>query len=135
VSAFETEGRLMMLSVLSIAGDISSILAIPGLLLVYVGLYKLYAEIREGRKPKGVSEDALEFVDGRIAINLVQIASLRFLPRKGDMVMLPSERGEPGAGAYEVTDICHCYDEYEKDGGPYPARLGKVVAYVKGKGS
>jgi hypothetical protein len=124
----------MWLRVLSIVGDIASILAIPGLVLVYLGLWKLYGELRAQRRPKGVSEDAVEFVQGRVAINLVPIAKLPFLPRKGDTVMLPSERGAPDAGAYEVTDVCHSYWIDDEETGPCPARLKKVVASVEKKG-
>jgi hypothetical protein len=125
----------MWLRVLSIVANIASILAIPGLIVAYVELRKLYKEIRALRKPRGVSDDAVEFLEGRAAINLVPIARLPFLPRKGDTVMLPSEFGESGAGAYEVVDVCHCYDEdTEETGYQCPARLGKVVAYVKKKG-
>jgi len=125
----------MWLRDLSVAADIASLLAVPGLVLVYVGLWGLYKEVRALRGPRGVSEDAVEFLQGRVAINLVPIAKLPFLPRKGDTVMLPSEAGEPGAGAYEVTDLCHCYSEdAEETSYPCPAKLGKVVAYVKKKG-
>jgi hypothetical protein len=71
----------MWLSVLSIVSDIASILAIPVLIVGYVELRRLYKEIRALRTPRGVSEDAVEFLDGRVAINLVPIAKLPFLPR------------------------------------------------------
>jgi hypothetical protein len=125
----------MWLHVLSIVADIASILAIPVLIVGYVELRRLYKEVRALRTPRGVSEDAVEFLDGRVAINLVPIGKLPFLPRKGDMVMLPSESGETGAGGYEVVDVCHCFsEETEKTDYPSPARLGKVVVYVKKKG-
>src|SRR6266849_5929081 len=123
----------MWLSVVSIVGNIASILALPSLGLIYWELYKVR---KAARIPRGVSEDAVEFLysEGRVAINLVPIASLQFLPRKGDTVLLPSETGQPGAGLYEVTDICHCYGEETKNMDfPCQARLGKVVAYVKKK--
>jgi hypothetical protein len=126
----------MWLPILSIVADIASILAIPVLIVGYVELRGLYKEIRALRAPRGVSENAVEFLDGRVAINLVPISTLRFLPRKGDTVMLPSESGQSGAGTYEVVDVCHCYsEEIETTDYPCQARLGKVVAYVKKRGT
>jgi hypothetical protein len=121
----------MWLSVISIVANIASILAIPVLIVGYIELRKLYKEIRAIRTPRGVSEDAVEFLEGGVAINLVPIAKLPFLPRKGDTVNLPSERGAPDSGAYEVTDVCHIYWVDDEETGPCPARLKKVVASVK----
>jgi hypothetical protein len=123
----------MWLKVLSAFGSIASILALPSLWIIYC---KLYREIRVARTPKGVSEDCLEFLHGRIAINLVKLSNLQFLPRAGDIVLLPSERGQPGSGLYEVLDVCHSYTEDDEDTDtPCPARPIKIVARVKKKDS
>jgi hypothetical protein len=121
----------MSLKLLSAVGSVASILALPSLWFIYI---KLYGEIKAARTAKGVSEDCLEFLDGRVAINLVKLSNLQFLPRSGDVVLLPSERGQPGSGFYEVLDVCHSYTEDEKDLiTPCPARPIKIVARVRKK--
>ncbi len=120
----------MWLTGLDVSGSIASILTLPGLVVGYVNLSR---KIRALRTPRGVSEHAVEFNDGSVAINLVPIAKLAFLPRRGDTVMLPGEHGESDAGAYEVTGVCHCYVEPTEVTGPCPAELLKVVAYVAKK--
>lgn len=81
---------------------------------------------------KGVSEDCLEFLCGRTAINLVPLSGLLMLPRIGDKIDLPGEGPESGAGLYEITDVRHCYvRDYDEKERPCPARLLKIVAEVK----
>jgi hypothetical protein len=121
------------LRALSVIGNIASILALPSLVLIYLELYKAR---KAAGIPRGVSEDAVEFLytERRVAINLVPIAGLRFLPRRGDTVLLPSESGQPAAGLYEVTDVCHSYtEEAENPTLPCQARLTKVVVDVRKK--
>ena len=121
----------MALSVLSVIANFASILSLPSLVLIYLELYRAR---KVAAMPRGVSENAVEFLDyeRRVAVNLVRISTLQFLPRKGDTVLLPSESGEAGAGFYEVTDICHSYTEESKNPSyPCEARLVKVVASVR----
>jgi hypothetical protein len=62
---------------------------------------------------------------------LVPLEGLKFLPRVGDKVYLPSKTGEAGSGLYKVVDISHSYDEDKESAGACPAVLGKIVARVE----
>lgn len=116
-------------TILSALGSLASILALP---IVGATYYRLYQVRKAVRIPKIVSEDCLEFLHGGTAINLVKLSNLQFLPRAGDVVLLPSEHGESGSGFYEVLDVCHSYDEDTNDTmTPCPARPMKIVARVK----
>jgi len=124
----------MWLKVLFIAGSLASIVALPNLGFVYWQLYKLRKAIGG---PRVVSEECLEFLQTqpRMAINLVPLNKLTFIPRPGDSVLLPGDGPQLGAGMYEITGVCHSFTEETEDVcQPSQARLVKVVAYIKRKG-
>ncbi len=119
----------MLLTTIYVAGSLASLLTLPSLWLFF---RRWYREAKEQRAPRGVSESCLEFLYGRTAINLVRLSNLQFLPRAGDMVWLPSEPGEKGAGYYEVVEMSHSSTADEKGNEiPCPARPVKIVAIVK----
>ena len=82
------------------------------------------------------SRDCLEFVLGDgTTINIVPLETLNWLPREGDVILLPGEgvenRDELIPAAYLVESIEHFYAwATHKRRRPQEARLTKVVCAV-----
>jgi hypothetical protein len=62
-------------------------------------------------KAKGVSEDCIEFLNGRVAVNLVPFESAHFIPRVGERVFLPGT--SEGDKTYEVQSVEYIYAKDE----------------------
>lgn len=121
-------------NVLDWIGDIASLVAAPAALLALWQAYEAKKAAREALKiPRIAGDDSLEFVCRGVTVNHVPFATLSFVPRRGDTVLLPSEGlgTETGAGSFEVERVECCYDEDTKQDVSCPARLAKIVAYVK----
>ena len=124
---------------LDIVGHVADLVTILGVFVLAVGTWKLFKEVRleraERKKERIVSEDCLEFYDlaQRVAVNLVPLKAVGFMPRPGDFVSLPGEGREYGAGEYEVEKILFSYREAPDIDQPCPAVPTKVIAYVHRK--
>jgi hypothetical protein len=111
-------------------------IALPLTMATYYQSFKTRQEAREARDGTLHSYNCLEFVseDGS-CVNLVPLESMHYLPKVGDVVLLPGH-GLGGAdnfipGAYRVERIEHIYSRVEYKGSrPQEARLTKAVAKV-----
>jgi hypothetical protein len=79
---------------------------------------------------KLVGEDCINFydLDGSVGVNLVPITPDVYLPRVGERVYLPGDKGS-GAGLYDVIGVRHLYVSVA---GP-KARLTSVQVDVRKK--
>jgi hypothetical protein len=71
--------------------------------------------------------------DQETLINSCPLAESRLIPRIGEIVLLPGEKGA-GAGSYDVIGVQHEYqtgDAFADD--PSPANLTRVTVYVRGR--
>ena len=112
------------------------LIGLPTLMAAYYQTLKTRQEARRAREGTLHSRNCLEFVspDGG-CVNLVPLETLSFLPRVGDVVLLPGNGMDRPAllppGAYRVERIEHIYTRVEYKGSrPQEARLTKAVAQV-----
>jgi len=111
-------------------------IALPMTIATYYQSFKARQEARQARDLTVHSSNCLEYVTGDgSCINLVPLDSLHWLPRVGDVVLLPGdgvdEDGEFIPGAYLVDKIEHIYSRVDVKGArPQEARLTKAVAQV-----
>jgi hypothetical protein len=130
----------MSLSWLDHFGSIASILGLLiGLPAVLAALYqaqKTRQEARQVREGTMHSRDCLEFIVGDgTTVNVVPLETLNWLPRAGDIILLPGDGVERGSdflpGAYLVESLEHFYaPATHKLRRPQEARLTKVVCSV-----
>jgi hypothetical protein len=130
----------MPLSWLDHFGSIASILGLLiGLPAVLAALYqaqKTRQEARQVREGTMHSRDCLEFIVGNgTTVNVVPLETLNWLPRAGDIILLPGDGMGGGSdfvpGAYLVESLEHFYaPATHKLRRPQEARLTKVVCSV-----
>jgi len=130
----------MPLSWLDHFGSIASILGLLiGLPAVLAALYqaqKTRQEARQVREGTMHSRDCLEFIVGDgTTVNVVPLETLNWLPRAGDIILLPGDGVVQGneliPGAYLVESLEHFYaPATHKLRRPQEARLTKVVCSV-----
>jgi hypothetical protein len=114
----------------SLVADVVTVVGVPSLWYANRQLWKQY---QESHKMEIVSENCLEFLAPGRAINLVPLKTLPVLPRVGEIVDLPAERGaESEIGSYRVERLDHVFVRPPDDQvtQPVPAVLGKVIARV-----
>jgi hypothetical protein len=128
------------LSLLDHFGSIASILGlligIPAIVAAFYQAHKARQEARQVREGSMHSRDCLEFIVGDgTTVNVVPLETLNWLPREGDLILLPGEGVESTSemvpGAYLVDSIEHYYaPASHKRRRPQEARLTKVVCTV-----
>lgn len=128
---------LSIVSRISPFADITTfVIGLPTVLATYYQAFKARQEARRAREGTLHSQDCLEFIAGDgDCINLVPLETLHYLPRAGDVIMLPADGIGEGKvylpGAYLVESVEHFYTRVEKKGArPQEARLTKAVAKV-----
>jgi hypothetical protein len=122
--------------VASYSSIIGFAIALPMTVATYYQSFKTRQEARQARDGTLHSYNCLEFVseDGK-CINLVPLETMHYLPKVGDVVLLPGQGfGREDVfvpGAYRVERIEHIYSRVEYKGSrPQEARLTKAVAQV-----
>jgi hypothetical protein len=128
------------LSLLDHFGSVASILGLliglPAVLAALYQAHKARQEARQVREGSMHSRDCLEFIVGDgTTVNVVPLETLNWLPREGDIILLPGdgvvEGGEFLPGAYLVESLEHFYaPARHKLRRPQEARLTKVVCTV-----
>ena len=77
----------------------------------------------------------VRFVDAdlEIVLNSYPISETRFIPRTGETVLLPGEKGS-GAGSYDVVSVQYEFlAEAAVVGSPSPAALARVTVLVRAR--
>ncbi len=130
----------MSLSLLDHLGSIASILGlligIPTIVAAFYQAHKARQEARQVREGSMHSRDCLEFIVGDgTTVNVVPLETLNWLPREGDLILLPGDgmecRSELIPGTYLVDSIEHYYaPATHKRRRRQEARLTKVVCTV-----
>ena len=120
----------------SVASILGLLMVLPAVLAALYQAHKTRQEARQVREGTMHSRDCLEFIvrDGT-TVNVVPLETLNWLPREGDVILLPGAgaggRGELIPGAYLVESIEHYYAQAShKRRRPQEARLTKVVCMV-----
>lgn len=130
----------MSLSWLDHFGSVASILGLliglPAILAALYQAQKARQEAKQVREGSMHSRDCLEFIVGDgTTINVVPLETLNWLPRAGDIIMLPGDGVGKAKqfipGAYLVESLEHFYaPATHKRRRPQEARLTKVVCSV-----
>jgi hypothetical protein len=128
------------LSLLDHFGSVASILGLliglPAILAALYQAHKVRQEARQVREGSMHSRDCLEFIVGDgTTVNIVPLETLNWLPRAGDLILLPGDGVNTGGafipGAYLVESLEHFYaPATHKRRRPQEARLTKVVCAV-----
>ncbi|MGC1421669.1 MAG: hypothetical protein WA354_04885 [Terracidiphilus sp.] len=120
----------------SIASILGLLIGIPTIVAAFYQASKARQEARQVREGTMHSRDCLEFIvrDGT-TVNIVPLETLNWLPREGDLLLLPGDgvNGESEwlPAAYLVESIEHFYaPAAHKRRRPQEARLTKVVCMV-----
>lgn len=120
----------------SIASILGLLIGLPAVLAALYQAHKARQEARQVREGSMHSRDCLEFIVGDgTCINVVPLETLNWLPREGDIILLPGDGvgngGEFLPGAYLVESLEHFYaPATHKRRRPQEARLTKVVCTV-----
>ena len=119
----------------SLASMISLLIGLPAVLAALYQAHKARHEARQVREGTMHSRDCLEFIVGDgTTVNVVPLETLNWLPREGDVILLPGDGVAGGAflpGSYLVESIEHFYaPATHKRRRPQEARLTKVVCTV-----
>ncbi|MBS1802313.1 MAG: hypothetical protein JST28_03050 [Acidobacteria bacterium] len=120
----------------SIASILGLLIGLPAVLAVFYQAHKARQEDRQVREGSMHSRDCLEFIVGDgTTINVVPLETLNWLPRAGDIILLPGDGIDEGTqflpGAYLVESLEHLYaPATHKLRRPQEARLTKVVCAV-----
>ena len=120
----------------SIASILGLLIGIPTIVAAFYEAHKARQEARQVREGSMHSRDCLEFiVRNGTTVNIVPLETLSWLPREGDLILLPGEglrsKSEWLPAAYLVESIEHFYAPAEhKRRRPQEARLTKVVCTV-----
>jgi hypothetical protein len=130
----------MSLSWLDHFGSVASILGLliglPAILAAFYQAQKARQEAKQVREGSMHSRDCLEFIVGDgTTINVVPLETLNWLPRAGDIILLPGDGVGQATdfipGAYLVESLEHFYaPATHKRRRPQEARLTKVVCAV-----
>ncbi len=120
----------------SVASIFSLLFGLPALLAASYQVYKARQEARQIREGWTHSQSCLEFIvrDGT-TVNVVPLETLNWLPREGDIILLPGDgtasTSKLVTGAYLVESIEHYYaPATHKRRRRQEARLSKVVCAV-----
>jgi hypothetical protein len=120
----------------SVASLLGLLIGLPAALAASYQAYRARLEAQQVREGWMHSRNCLEFVvkDGT-TINVVPLETLNWLPREGDIILLPGDGAECGSGlvpgAYLVESIEHYYaPATHKRRRLQEARLTKVVCAV-----
>jgi hypothetical protein len=120
----------------SVASILGLLIGLPAALAASYQAYKARQEAQQVREGWMHSRNCLEFIvrDGT-TINVVPLETLNWLPREGDILLLPGDGAECGSefipSAYLVETIEHYYaPATHKRRRRQEARLTKVVCAV-----
>jgi len=120
----------------SIASILGLLIGLPAVLAALYQAHKTRQEARQVREGTMHSRDCLEFIvrDGA-TVNVVPLETLNWLPRAGDIILLPGDGVGQGSefipAAYLVKSLEHFYaPPAHKLRRPQEARLTKVVCSV-----
>lgn len=109
-------------------------LGLPTIVATYLQAVKARRIAEATRRDLIFSQDCLEFVsDTGDFVNLVLLEQLHTVPKPGDVVLLPGDGLEAGAGPYRVERIEYIFateDNPEMARQPRQAKLTKAVAHV-----
>jgi len=120
----------------SIASILGLLVGLPAVLAAFYQAHKARQEARQVREGSMHSRDCLEFIVGDgTTVNVVPLETLNWLPRAGDIILLPGDGvvavAEFIPGAYLVESLEHFYaPATHKRRRPQEARLTKVVCAV-----
>lgn len=119
----------------SVASILGLLIGLPAVLAALYQARKARQEARQVREGTMHSRDCLEFIVGDgTTLNVVPLETLNWLPREGDVILLPGDGLTTGAflpGSYLVESIEHFYaPATHKRRRPQEARLTKVVCTV-----
>jgi hypothetical protein len=120
----------------SIASILGLLVGLPAVLAAFYQAHKARQEARQVREGSMHSRDCLEFIVGDgTTVNVVPLETLNWLPRAGDIILLPGDGLGDGTafipGAYLVESLEHFYaPATHKMRRPQEARLTKVVCAV-----
>lgn len=120
----------------SIASILGLLIGLPAVLAAFYQAHKARQEARQVREGSMHSRDCLEFIVGDgTTVNVVPLETLNWLPREGDLILLPGDGVGNGTefvpAAYLVESIEHFYaPATHKRRRPQEARLTKVVCMV-----
>jgi hypothetical protein len=120
----------------SIASILGLLIGIPTIVAAFYQAHQARQEARQVREGSLHSQDCLEFIvrDGT-TVNVVPLETLNWLPREGDLILLPGKGVDSEAemlpSAYLIDSIEHFYaPATHKRRRPQEARLTKVVCAV-----
>jgi len=120
----------------SVASILGLLIGLPAILAALYQAQKARQEAKQVREGSMHSRDCLEFIVGDgTTINVVPLETLNWLPREGDIILLPGDGvGESKQfipGAYLVQSLEHFYaPATHKRRRLQEARLTKVVCAV-----
>jgi hypothetical protein len=120
----------------SVASILGLLIGLPAILAALYQAHKARQEAKQVREGSMHSRDCLEFIVGDgTTVNLVPLETLNWLPRAGDIILLPGDGVGIGndflPAAYLVESIEHFYaPATHKRRRPQEARLTKVVCAV-----
>jgi hypothetical protein len=120
----------------SIASILGLLIGLPAVLAALYQAHKARQEAMQVREGTMHSRDCLEFIVGDgTTVNVVPLETLNWLPRAGDIILLPGDGvvqvGKFVPGAYLVESLEHFYaPATHKRRRPQEARLTKVVCAV-----
>ena len=77
------------------------------------------------------NEDVLFFYDkdGKFSVGEIPFSEIKYLPRVGDIVLLPKIEGRYETGYFKVTHVIHSYSERGVNTGE--TCLSSITAYVR----
>lgn len=120
----------------SVASILGLLIGLPAVLAAFYQAHKTRQEARQVREGSMHSRDCLEFIVGNgTTVNVVPLETLNWLPRAGDIILLPGDGVVEGKeflpAAYLVESLEHFYaPATHKRRRPQEARLTKVVCAV-----
>jgi hypothetical protein len=120
----------------SIASILGLLIGLPAVLAALYQAHKTRQEAVQVREGSMHSRDCLEFIVGDgTTVNVVPLETLNWLPREGDIILLPGSGVSKGSehipAAYLVESLEHFYaPATHKRRRPQEARLTKVVCSV-----
>jgi hypothetical protein len=120
----------------SIASILGLLIGLPAILAALYQAHKTRQEAKQVREGSMHSRDCLEFIVGDgTTVNVVPLETLNWLPRAGDIILLPGDGVGVGSAflpaAYLVESLEHFYaPATHKLRRPQEARLTKVVCAV-----
>jgi hypothetical protein len=120
----------------SVASILGLLIGLPAIMAALYQAHKARHEAKQVREGSMHSRDCLEFIVGDgTTVNVVPLETLNWLPRAGDIILLPGDGVGVGndflPAAYLVESLEHFYaPATHKRRRPQEARLTKVVCAV-----